>query len=92
LKVRTPVEVLKFTVSESIPSVICLVTVSLEVIVVILVWFSATETPELGSRLGGVASITTVIEEAEVTAVPPLTDDLALKTYVPSARLESAQL
>jgi hypothetical protein len=68
------------------------VTVSLEVIVVILVWFSATETPELGSRLGGVASITTVIDEAEVTAVPPLTDDLALKTYVPSERLESAQL
>jgi hypothetical protein len=92
LKVKTPVEVLKFTVSESTPPVICLVTVSLEVIVVILVWFSATETPELGSRLGGVASITTVIEEVEVTAVPPLTDARAVKTYVPSARLDSAQL
>jgi hypothetical protein len=92
LKVKTPVEELKFTVRESIPPVICRVTVSLEVIVVILVWFSATETPELGSRLGGVASITTVIEEVEVTAVPPLADARAVKTYVPSARLDSAQL
>jgi hypothetical protein len=51
----------------------------LDVIVVILVWFSVTEMPELGSRLGDVASTTTVIDEVDATDEPPATEDLALK-------------